>query len=102
MVKWSVVKWDNAGGMQLLATAPIAAGEEILREKPLVAVAGSDLELGSPAWDLTHRLIADTRLRDASRAGVTPSQFDGKSRGVLAYRALLKHLLAQQLVPQVA
>ena len=42
----------------------------------------------------------DTRLRDASRAGVTPSQFDGKSRGVLAYRALLKHLLAQQLVPQ--
>ncbi|NWB29412.1 ParA family protein [Pseudomonas gingeri] len=44
----------------------------------------------------------DTRLRDASRAGVTPSQFDGKSRGVLAYRALLKHLLTQQLVPQVA
>ncbi|AMB85296.1 cobalamin biosynthesis protein CobQ [Pseudomonas agarici] len=44
----------------------------------------------------------DTRLRDASRLGVTPSQFDGKSRGVLAYRALLKHLLTQQLVPQVA
>lgn len=65
MVKWSVVKWDNAGGMQLLATAPIAAGEEILREKPLVAVASSDVELGSPAWDLTHRLIADARLRDA-------------------------------------
>ncbi|AZF27821.1 MULTISPECIES: ParA family protein [unclassified Pseudomonas] len=44
----------------------------------------------------------DTRLRDASRAGLTPSQFDGKSRGVLAYRALLKHLLSQQLVAQVA
>jgi chromosome partitioning protein len=44
----------------------------------------------------------DTRLRDASRAGLTPSQFDGKSRGVLAYRALLKHLLAAQRVPQVA
>ncbi len=44
----------------------------------------------------------DTRLRDASRAGLTPSQFDGKSRGVLAYRSLLKHLLAQQLVAQVA
>jgi chromosome partitioning protein len=41
-------------------------------------------------------------LRDASRAGLTPSQFDGKSRGVLAYRALLKHLLAAQRVPQVA
>jgi chromosome partitioning protein len=44
----------------------------------------------------------DTRLRDASRAGRTPSQFDSNSRGVLAYRALLKHLLAQQLAAQVA
>ena len=44
----------------------------------------------------------DTRLRDASRAGLAPSQFDPKSRGVLAYRALLKHLLSQQLVAQVA
>ncbi|MBD8592470.1 ParA family protein [Pseudomonas sp. CFBP 8758] len=44
----------------------------------------------------------DTRLRDASRAGQTPSRFDGKSRAVVAYRALLKHLLAQQLVAQVA
>jgi chromosome partitioning protein len=41
-------------------------------------------------------------LRDASRAGVTPSQFDSKSRGVLAYRALLKHMLTEQLVGQVA
>ncbi|MDT4860835.1 hypothetical protein FQZ97_954150 [compost metagenome] len=44
----------------------------------------------------------DTRLRDASRAGLTPSQFDHNSRGVLAYRALLKHLLAQQPAAQVA
>jgi len=44
----------------------------------------------------------DTKLRDASRAGLTPSQFDNKSRGVLAYRALLKHMLAEQLVGQVA
>ncbi|BAN49706.1 ParA family protein [Metapseudomonas resinovorans] len=44
----------------------------------------------------------DTRLRDASRAGVTPSQYDGNSRGVIAYRALLKHLLSQQLATQVA
>ncbi|MBD1553930.1 ParA family protein [Pseudomonas typographi] len=44
----------------------------------------------------------DTRLRDASRAGRTPSQFDPKSRGVAAYRALLKHLLGQQLTSQVA
>ena len=44
----------------------------------------------------------DTRLRDASRAGVTPSQHDDKSRGVLAYRALLKHLLGQQTSAQVA
>ncbi len=44
----------------------------------------------------------DTRLRDASRAGLTPSQFDSGSRGVIAYRALLKLLLSQQLSTQVA
>lgn len=44
----------------------------------------------------------DTRLRDASRAGVTPSQFDASSRGVLAYRALVKHLLAAQVPSKVA
>lgn len=44
----------------------------------------------------------DTRLRDASRAGLVPSRLDGGSRGVLAYRALLKHLLAQQTAAQVA
>ncbi|MES2819718.1 MAG: ParA family protein [Pseudomonadota bacterium] len=44
----------------------------------------------------------DTRLRDASRAGLVPSQLDGSSRGVLAYRALLKHLLSLQLSSQVA
>ncbi|MBP8204109.1 ParA family protein [Pseudomonas sp. TMP9] len=44
----------------------------------------------------------DTRLRDASRAGLAPSQFDNNSRGVMAYRALLKHLLSQQLAAQVA
>ncbi|MBA1272820.1 ParA family protein [Stutzerimonas azotifigens] len=44
----------------------------------------------------------DTRLRDASRAGLVPSQFDSGSRAVIAYRALLKHLLAYQATPQVA
>ncbi len=44
----------------------------------------------------------DTRLRDASRAGRTPSQFDAGSRGVIAYRALLKHLLSHQPAAQVA
>ncbi len=44
----------------------------------------------------------DTRLRDASRAGLVASRFDAGSRGVLAYRALLKHLLAQQDAAQVA
>jgi chromosome partitioning protein len=37
----------------------------------------------------------DTRFRDASRAGKLPSQFDPASRGVEAYRSLLKILLAQ-------
>ncbi|MBP8184256.1 MAG: ParA family protein [Pseudomonas sp.] len=44
----------------------------------------------------------DTRLRDASRAGLTPSQFDLNCRAVLAYRALLKQLLAAQPSAQVA
>ena len=44
----------------------------------------------------------DTRLRDASRAGLTPSQFDPNCRAVLAYRALLKHLLSLQPTAQVA
>lgn len=44
----------------------------------------------------------DTRLRDASRAGLVPSRFDSNSRGVIAYRALLKHLLSQQIAAQVA
>ena len=44
----------------------------------------------------------DTRLRDASRAGLTPSQFDTNCRAVLAYRALLKHLLSLQPAAQVA
>lgn len=44
----------------------------------------------------------DTRLRDASRAGLTPSQFDAGSRGVIAYRALLKHLLTIQPDTRVA
>ncbi|MNC37066.1 Sporulation initiation inhibitor protein Soj [compost metagenome] len=44
----------------------------------------------------------DTRLRDASRKGVTPSQFDSKSRGLVAYRALLKHLLTYKNAVQVA
>lgn len=35
----------------------------------------------------------DTRLRDASRAGVVPSRFDAGSRAVQAYRALLRQLL---------
>jgi hypothetical protein len=65
MSKWSVVKWDRAGEMQLVASAPIAAGEEILREKPLATVANGDFEFGSPAWDLSHRLLADAGLRNA-------------------------------------
>ncbi|TWI53897.1 chromosome partitioning protein [Pseudomonas duriflava] len=44
----------------------------------------------------------DTRLRDASRVGVTPSQNDPGSRGVIAYRALLKHLLSNQPASHVA
>lgn len=43
----------------------------------------------------------DTRLRDASRAGLVPSRFDSRSRAVVAYRALLKHVLSQCLTPDL-
>ncbi|MBV1870566.1 MAG: ParA family protein [Gammaproteobacteria bacterium] len=35
----------------------------------------------------------DTKFRDASQAGIPPSQFMPSARGVRAYRALLKHLI---------
>jgi chromosome partitioning protein len=54
----------------------------------------------SSVWE--GYIPVDTRLRDASRAGLAPSRFDPKSRGVIAYRALLKHLLGQQIQMQVA
>ncbi|MCG8905868.1 MULTISPECIES: ParA family protein [Pseudomonas] len=44
----------------------------------------------------------DTKLRDASRLGTVPSRNDSNSRGVIAYRALLKHLLAHVPASQVA
>jgi len=34
----------------------------------------------------------DTRLRDASRAGIPPSRLDGRSRAVQAYDALLRYV----------
>ncbi|PRB82268.1 ParA family protein [Pseudomonas sp. MYb185] len=39
----------------------------------------------------------DTKLRDASLAGVVPSRLENNARGVLAYRALLRYLLVQAL-----
>ncbi|HDZ55261.1 MAG TPA: ParA family protein [Pseudomonas xinjiangensis] len=39
----------------------------------------------------------DTKLRDSSVAGLVPSRHDASARGVLAYRALLRYLLAQSL-----
>ena len=55
---------------------------------------------GEQVWQ--GYIPVDTRLRDASRKGVTPSQFDNKSRGLVAYRALLKHLLTYKPAAQVA
>lgn len=38
----------------------------------------------------------DTRFRDASKSGLPPSIFDADTRGVQAYQALLKYILAEQ------
>jgi hypothetical protein len=47
-----------------VAAAPIAVGETILCEKPLVTVPADLHELGSYAWDLTHKLLANVGLRN--------------------------------------
>lgn len=39
----------------------------------------------------------DTKLRDASLAGLVPSRLEANARGVLAYRALLRYLLVQSM-----
>lgn len=53
------------------------------------------------ARDLWQAYIPiDTRLRDASRSGLVPSALDRNSRGVLAYKALLKQLLQMSLQQQ--
>ena len=46
----------------------------------------------------------DTRLREASRVGIPPAQFDSHSRGVAAYRDLLNELLQGEtaLTPGIA
>ncbi|MDB6062960.1 MAG: cobalamin biosynthesis protein CobQ [Verrucomicrobiaceae bacterium] len=41
----------------------------------------------------------DTRFRDASRVGLLPSRLDAQSRGVEAYRSLLKILLSVDNAP---
>ncbi|MBK4735521.1 SET domain-containing protein [Noviherbaspirillum pedocola] len=64
MAKWKVEKWGNAGEKQLVAAAPIAVGETILCEKPLVTVPADQHELGTYAWDLTHKLLANASLRN--------------------------------------
>ncbi len=48
------------------------------------------------------KIPVDTRLRDASKAGVPPGLYQPDGRGVEAYRSLLKWLLAHNTAPEVA
>ena len=41
----------------------------------------------------------DTKLRDASKAGIAPSDYDRNGRAVKAYRSLLKHLTQHDIEP---
>lgn len=45
-------------------------------------------------WD--HVIPVDTQLREASKAGVTPSVYDSEGRGVRSYARLLKTMLAEE------
>lgn len=44
-------------------------------------------------------IAIDTRLRDASKAGVPPNIYDSASRGVKSYMSLLKYLLGHEPIP---
>ena len=48
-------------------------------------------DYGDPVWQ--NKIPIDTRLRDASKAGVPPHSFDSESRGVLAYKSLYNYLV---------
>lgn len=41
-------------------------------------------------------IMVDTKLRDASKAGVPPNIYDNSTRGVKSYRSLLKYLLSKE------
>ncbi len=52
------------------------------------------------AW--AGKIPVDTRLRDASKAGVPPHLFDAQGRAVTAYRSLLKQFSIQEGGDQLA
>ncbi len=52
-------------------------------------------EYSVPLWP--GKIPVDTKFRDASKAGVPPHLYDPDSRGVDAYRSLLKWLLSQRI-----
>ncbi|MGS2717528.1 ParA family protein [Eionea flava] len=54
---------------------------------------------GMDTWP--SKIPIDTRLRDASRAGIPPSIFDANSNGLVAYRSLYHWLLDNQSQEQV-
>jgi len=53
-------------------------------------------EFGHNIWD--EVIPVDTKLRDASRAGLPPSAYAPRTRSVLAYRKLLDYLLASERI----
>ena len=55
-------------------------------------------QFGDDVWP--GKIPIDTRLRDASKAGVPPHLFDASSRAVDAYRSLYRYLLSAKKVGQ--
>ncbi|WP_188151637.1 ParA family protein [Teredinibacter waterburyi] len=51
-------------------------------------------DFGVPVW--AGKIPIDTRLRDASKAGVPPNLFDANSRAVAAYHSLYNHLMGSE------
>jgi chromosome partitioning protein len=57
-------------------------------------------QYGENVWP--GRIPIDTRLRDASKAGIPPSAYDASTHSVDAYRSLYKYLNVEQRMEQVS
>ena len=106
--RWAVTPWNSKADLQLTAAAPIAAGEVIVSERPLVSIPEGHYQLGTFTWDLVERLLTDPEKLDeyfswrlkASEFYVAPD--DAANERVLAKRYTRPRELVRRLYCSVS